>query len=447
MMRKLIMLFVIPLLAIACSNEQAVEPNRVAYKVDSSRLTVSGISSGGYMAGQLHLAHSDLFNGVAILAGGPFWCAEGTLTKALGPCLTGGDVAGDRLVQYARDMADAGNIDSIANVADDPVWLFHGARDAVVGESVVSAAAVFYEELGSADNLTVVRDVPVAHGMPTLSAGTDCDSMATPFLNACDYDAAGELLTALYGSMHDRTNAAGELRVIPQPGYADAEMLESAFLYVPTDCRAGAECGLHVALHGCQQSSEFVDDTFARHAGFNEWAESNQLMVLYPQVASSKLAPMNPSGCWDWWGYTNEDYATKSGPQIAVIKATIDALADSGTDPELKQIMQGLRKDSALILDGLLVDNFDTVAQAAADVADHPQIPASQVTRVAAELGTEMAAFKQFDTLVHDLSLSIRSAALEKNGDRAITDYQQMIGACLGCHASYRQRVAKALTQ
>lgn len=119
--------------------------------------------------------------------------------------------------------------------------------------------------------------------------------------------------------------------------------------------------------------------------------------------------------------------------------------ADSGADSDLKHIMQGLRNDTALILDGLLIDDFDAVAQAAANIADHPQIPATQVTKVAAELGKEMAAFKQLDTLVHDLSLSIQSAALEKNRDRAVSEYQHMIGACLACHTSYRQRVAEVL--
>lgn len=122
------------------------------------------------------------------------------------------------------------------------------------------------------------------------------------------------------------------------------------------------------------------------------------------------------------------------------------ARADSDTDTDLKRIMQGLLQNSAMILEGLLIDDLDKVAQAAAEIEDHPQIPASQVARVAAELGTEMAAFKQVDTLVHDLSVSIQAAAREKNRDRAIADYQQMIGACLACHASYRQRVAKALS-
>jgi poly(3-hydroxybutyrate) depolymerase len=36
---------------------------------------------------------------------------------------------------------------------------------------------------------------------------------------------------------------------------------------------------------------------------------------------------MNPYGCWDWWGYTNADYATRGGAQVQVIKALLDQLA------------------------------------------------------------------------------------------------------------------------
>jgi len=37
--------------------------------------TVSGISSGGYMAVQLHVIFSDTFQGAGIVAGGPYYCA------------------------------------------------------------------------------------------------------------------------------------------------------------------------------------------------------------------------------------------------------------------------------------------------------------------------------------------------------------------------------------
>ena len=130
---------------------------------------------------------------------------------------------------------------------------------------------------------------------------------------------------------------------------------------------------------------------------------------------------------------------------MAFLLSTI-AFADSDTGSDLKRIMQALRDDLALILDGLLTGDLDAVAHASARIADHPKIPATQITLVAAELGEEMGAFKQYDTLVHDLSLAIRSAALERNRNRAIADYQQMINACLTCHHSYRDRIADVLS-
>ncbi|MCJ7590297.1 MAG: PHB depolymerase family esterase [Woeseiaceae bacterium] len=312
----------------ACSKEPIdTVVEAASYNIDSNRISVSGVSSGAYMAGQLHLAHSSIFNGVAIVAGGPYYCAMGELSRGLGPCMKGGELGTDSLIEYARTSAAAGKIDDLANLADDRVWIFHGALDPVVHQSAAEAAAALYTELIADDAVTLVTDVAIVHGFPTLSSGSPCDTFAAPFLNACDYDAAGEILKTVYGELNERVTTSGELLSIPQPGFDGADMLELAYLYVPASCSQGSACGVHVAVHGCSQSSEFVADAFAADAGFNEWADSNNLLVLYPQVESSKVAPMNPYGCWDWWGYTGEGYATKEGPQIQVIKATLDTLA------------------------------------------------------------------------------------------------------------------------
>jgi len=115
-------------------------------------------------------------------------------------------------------------------------------------------------------------------------------------------------------------------------------------------------------------------------------------------------------------------------------------------EPNLKLIMQGLRDDVVEITDGLLTDDFTRVAQGAVRIANHPRIPAAQIQLVAAELGTEMAAFKQIDTLVHELSLSIAAAAEEKDRARAIADYQRMLSGCFACHAAYKDRVGTVLS-
>lgn len=303
--------------------------DRAIFNIDRSRISVSGISSGAYMAGQLHIAHSATIHGAALLAGGPYYCAEGSLQKGLGPCIQGGDTGLDALASSAAETANAGLIDPLENLTDDTVWLFHGRQDVAVSGEVVAAAKELYERIAHGIHTVLVDDIEVTHGMPTIDKGVACDEMKAPFLNACGYDAAGNLLAALHPPLAGRTAATGELRQIDQPGYDEAGMLPKAYLYVPVSCAAGEACGLHIAFHGCQQSAEFIGDAFARDAGYNEWAESNRLLVLYPQVGSSKVLPMNPLGCWDWWGYTGENYATRSGAQIAAVMTMIGALATS----------------------------------------------------------------------------------------------------------------------
>ena len=47
--------------------------------------------------------------------------------------------------------------------------------------------------------------------------------------------------------------------------------------------------------------------TFVRIIGYNKWADTNRIIVLYPQATPTSS---NPLGCWDWWGYDDPSYAT-----------------------------------------------------------------------------------------------------------------------------------------
>jgi poly(3-hydroxybutyrate) depolymerase len=108
-------------------------------------------------------------------------------------------------------------------------------------------------------------------------------------------------------------------------------------VYVPEACQRTIGCRLHVAFHGCLQNVDTIGDAFIRHAGYNEWAEANRIIVLYPQaaavtrrIAGVRFGWPNPQSCWDWWGFTSRDFARKSGPQISAVNAMIDRLAGRG---------------------------------------------------------------------------------------------------------------------
>ena len=55
---------------------------------------------------------------------------------------------------------------------------------------------------------------------------------------------------------------------------------------------------------------ESVGETYVRNAGYNEVADLNDIIILYPQAIANSL--VNPLGCWDWYGYTGVAYGKNS---------------------------------------------------------------------------------------------------------------------------------------
>jgi poly(3-hydroxybutyrate) depolymerase len=173
-------------------------------------------------------------------------------------------------------------------------------------------------------------DKPAGHAMVTAEAGSACGATEPPFINDCDYDAAGELLRHVLGSLSPAsTKPNGRLLTFDQNDFGKANamsMADEGYVYVPRACET-ERCRVHIVFHGCRQGIEAVGERFVRDAGYNRWADTNRLIVLYPQViARWALWTFNPRGCWDWWGYTDARYATKEGAQIRAALAMIERL-------------------------------------------------------------------------------------------------------------------------
>ena len=300
--------------------------------IDPERVTVSGISSGGHMATQLHIAYSDLFSGVAILSGGPFNCAGNSLVTALKLCTTNTEdpLPIADLVSGIRAAAEAGDIADPKNLRDDRVWLFRGNQDSKVSALVHWAAADLYAEFVPVDQIRRVDSIDADHVFPVKGRGKDCHEVVPPYVGDCDYDGAGDLLSFLYpGLAEPKSEQVGDVLGVKLPGADDADLMEMAYLYIPSACEDGAQsCALHLVLHGCAQSTEVVGNDFIEMSGYLPWAETNGIVLAFPQVQKSVVAPMNPHGCWDWWGYTDEDYAWRTGAQQTVVVNWIRSLMD-----------------------------------------------------------------------------------------------------------------------
>ncbi|MFF5504569.1 fibronectin type III domain-containing protein [Streptomyces roseolus] len=293
-------------------------------RYDISATYVSGLSSGGFMANQLHVAYSDVFAGAGIFSAGPYDCAQNNLNTALYACM---DTLMARktpaqLEQLTRDRAAAGKVDPVANLSGDKVWLFHGTNDATVKAPVNDDLATYYRDFGA----DTVYDKTSASGHAWVSpiGPNACTSTSSPYVNNCGGDPVKDMLTHLLGSVEPATSAAltGKLVRFDQSAYAPGGsssaigMGGEGFAYVPRSCQNGASCTLMVTLHGCYQYYGLVGNALMDKAYLNEYADTNDMIVLYPQATTMTG---NPRGCWDWWGYKSADYAQKSGPQMRAV--------------------------------------------------------------------------------------------------------------------------------
>jgi hypothetical protein len=198
----------------------------------------------------------------------------------------------------------------------------------------------------------------------TLSYGLECPANENYFIDRCNYDQAGVILRHIYGALQPRNGGkpSGDLLAFDQREFtspaspASYSLAETGYVYVPEPCAALEPCRVHIALHGCRQNHDAIGDRYVEHAGYNPWADTNHLIILYPQtIVGDPLTnfgtPLNPYGCWDWWGYTDANYAVKTGPQIATIKAMLDRLTRGRVPAQAARISDGAAPQGLIVSD------------------------------------------------------------------------------------------------
>ena len=317
------------------------------FNADINQTSVSGLSSGGFMAVQFDVAFSAILRGAGVIAGGPYYCAQGSVTAAESTCSCvpfgcSGQSSTNvpQLITITDQNAGRGLIDPTANLVQHRIWLFTGTSDTAVPQRIMDDLVTYYRHYIAAANISYKNDIAAEHAMPTDFFGNSCPTRGDPFINNCNYDAAGQLLQWIYGNLNPKTTGQlggsfinfDQSEFIDRP--ADHNMAPDGWLYVPASCANGQACALHVVFHGCKQYETYryfssgaglvtFGTTYVRNTGYNKWADTNNIIVLYPQATGGG---QNPLGCWDWWGYDDPNYAVKSGRQMAAVKRMIDRI-------------------------------------------------------------------------------------------------------------------------
>jgi hypothetical protein len=340
-----------------------------AYAVERGKSSVSGLSSGAFMTVQLHLAHSASFSGVGVIAGGPFRCAEsyqdaaamaedayvqGALYICMNPLSPQSGPNAKHLAQVARETAKAKEIDAIEHLKNNRIYIFTGSEDSVVYSSVVQKTKEFYELLGVApEHIQYVSDVPAGHSIITDNAeDSPLSSNRPPYINQGGFMQSHDILRHIYGPLKPPSERlSGSLIRFDQTeffgGQSRASMSHFGYAYVPRAVQEGAPARVHIALHGCKQGYNYVNyvngrpdlqncppygNRYITTTGYNHLADSNDIVVLYPQAQGiDDGATQNPDGCWDWWGYTSAhprkpDYYSRNAIQIKAIHSMLTRL-------------------------------------------------------------------------------------------------------------------------
>ena len=233
------------------------------YNVDIYQTSVSGLSSGGFFAVQMHVAFSSVMQGAGsffflfpksslssippfltpfffsgVFAGGPYHCSEGNLNTALSDCMdTNKEPKVAPLISLTNDRAQTGLVDPPSNLATQKVFMFSGTKDDTVAQPVMNGLRDYYENFISlifsffffffsffflllllfllllisthhpfldASQIFYENTVKAAHTQPTDdNINTNaCDNSSPPYISYCDYDGSGKALNQIYGNLN-----------------------------------------------------------------------------------------------------------------------------------------------------------------------------------------------------------------------------------------------------
>ncbi len=351
---KLLIALVIAFFSITNAVRAEDLPKLPGYQADLSQTSVSGLSSGAFMTAQLHVAYSDKLIGAGIVAGGPFDCVDSRtdnpnnfLKEATTTCMTPAakisGPKGEKLFERSQKLASENKIADVNNLKDDKVYLFSGANDETVKTIVVDAVEQFYKSAGVPEaNIKYEKGVKAGqargagHAIIVADGPVPCDTTAPPYINDCDVTQSHEILKHIYGKLNEPTTSdqlSGKFIRFDQSEFVKAKgtsMDDVGVVYVPAACETES-CKVHIAIHGCKQGQAVIGAQYYTTTGYNEIADTNKIIVLYPQVKPSGSVPLNPKGCWDFWGYSSQEPAkpvfyTRQSPQMQAIIGMVERL-------------------------------------------------------------------------------------------------------------------------
>jgi len=285
--------------------------------------SMSGLGSGATFAVQMQFAFSESVIGSGVIAGVPYYCAEDSLQKSRDCAQKPSSINLSMIQNVISDYESRNLIDNTKNLTGTKMWVFGGIADFNTYIKTVKQVETLAKMYLNPSNVGSMFNVKAGHGFITSNWGNQCYYTDYPFINNCNIDSAGDILGFLYGNLNPKGPERSEnvytfsqKAYVADENWVQSSMADTGYMYLPKSCQ-NQKCSVHLVFHGCNQDYDSTSGSVIHHTGYNEWAETNKMIILYPQVKITDGS--NPEACWDWWGYTDENYATKQGIQMKAI--------------------------------------------------------------------------------------------------------------------------------
>lgn len=106
---------------------------------------------------------------------------------------------------------------------------------------------------------------------------------------------------------------------------------------------------------------------------------------------------------------------------------------------ELRNIMRELGKNMQVVTDGISRGDWALIEKTAPLIADHPQPPLLEKTRIIGFVGGDMGKFKSHDGKTHEAAQVLGQAAKNGDGLAVIAAFQTLQTSCYNCHREFRK--------
>jgi cytochrome c556 len=115
------------------------------------------------------------------------------------------------------------------------------------------------------------------------------------------------------------------------------------------------------------------------------------------------------------------------------------AATESAQPLAMRGIMQDLGRHMQTVTLAISREDWALVEKTAPLIAQHPQPPLMEKTRILRFVGTEMGKYKSHDHKTHAAAHELAQAAKNKDGMAVIAAFQSVQTGCFGCHQEFRK--------